>query len=537
MRLLLYRLYAVVAILLIPAGVSSGRNVSRGRKAISPFEYGLKKARTDIERYAVLLKTHQAAVKSGVDVDYTGIDTIKLEIPPKPLRIPLTRYNDFKGCVIVLKNTVKKCWLFGTEEKATPIDVPKRVIDTGDFRKVGPLKKGRYLLLIEDENPWVQNRRGHSYGHKRKDILLVENGVAKNAVIKPYNNPYSSPKCSYIKVKDEPWVLKNLSIVRDSECTEVTHVAAISGYNNVRIANVSLHTPTSTLTDDRGIRINNCTNVTLQDVRIDGTYSQPKHSGYGVNMNNIWNFKAIRMYGKANWGIFGNNNINTARIVDSEINRFDIHCYGRDLSYESVVFFDRYNSHSSVYGTIVYNNCTFTNFVPSQFGGSYNAFVAHNVEFNDCIFNLTPNKNYLCRPLGVTKEINIRPELTKKCLPNIGIKNMTINMTEGVEDFTLFSFERKDDLVDIFDGISTISIDGLTVNSASGTPVRYIQLSNRVIKTSKKVSISIKNVTINQPKQGFVAKMLFSNNALLKFNLPIDERKVYFSNVNNLRLE
>lgn len=137
MRLLLYRLYAVVAILLIPAGVSSGRNVSRGRKAISPFEYGLKKARTDVERYAVLLKTHQAAVKSGVDVDYTGIDTIKLEIPPKPLRIPLTRYNDFKGCVIVLKNTVKKCWLFGTEEKATPIDVPKRVIDTGDFRKVG----------------------------------------------------------------------------------------------------------------------------------------------------------------------------------------------------------------------------------------------------------------------------------------------------------------------------------------------------------------------------------------------------------------
>ena len=537
MKWFLTRLLVVFAVVLTPTSCSSSRHAVPKKKDVSPFDFGLTRAKTGVERYDVLLKTHKSAVANGVNVDYTGIDTIWIEIPAKPSRIPLTQYNDFKECVIVVKNTVNNCWLFGIEEEGTPVTVSKSAIDAGDFRSNEYLKKDRYLLLIEDENPWVLNRKGHDYGHQRKDILLVENGRAKNSVIKPYNNAYSSPKCNYIKVHDKPLVLKNLTIERDPGCTKVTHVAFISGYNDVKVSKVKLHTPVNTLINDRGIRINNCTNVTLEDVRIDGTYSQPNHSGYGVNMNNIWNLKVIRMYGKANWGVFGTNNMNTAHIEDSQINRFDIHCYGRDLSYDRVVFFDRYNSHSSVFGTIVYNDCTFTNFVPSQFGGSYNAFVAHNVEFNNCVFNLAPKKNCLCRPLDVTNEINTRPELTKKCLPNVIIKNLTVNMVEGVEDFCLFSFKRKDNLVDTFYGISTISIDGLIVNSTSGTPVRYIQLSNREIKTSKKVSISIKNVTINQSQQGLVAKLLSSNDALLRFNIPVDEEEVRWSNVVNLKLE
>ena len=59
-------------------------HVNGGKKDVSPFEFGLAKAKTGEEQYDVLLKTHKAAVSKGVNVDYTGIDTIRIEIPAKP---------------------------------------------------------------------------------------------------------------------------------------------------------------------------------------------------------------------------------------------------------------------------------------------------------------------------------------------------------------------------------------------------------------------------------------------------------------------
>lgn len=515
------------------ASCSAINHMSREKKDVSPYEYGLRSATTGVERYQVLLKTHQVAVASGVNVDYSRIDTIRIEIPAKPMRIPLTQYNDFKDCVIVVKNTVENCWLFGVEEKEIPIEVPKQAIDAGDFRSVESLKRGCYLLMIEDASPWVQNRKGHEYGHQRKDILLVGNGLAENSVTMPYNNGNSTPKCSYIKVKDEPLVLKNLTIKRDSGCTKVTHVAVISGYNNVRITNVSLYTPASTLTDDRGICINNCTNVTLNNVRIDGTYSLPNHSGYGVNINNVWNFKAIRMYGKANWGVFGNNNVNTARIEDSQINRFDIHCYGRNISFKNVDFFDLYNQYSSVYGTISYEKCTFTDFVPVLNGGSYNSYVGHEVVFKDCVFNATPKKNSLFKFSHMDEPTNVRNELGEKCLPNVKIYNMTVNMTGGVKDLFMFKCSAGGNNLTDIGYLSIISIDGLSINSDVDNPLKSFSLSNITIQTKNEVDCQMKDVIINQPK-GVDTKASQGEVVVLKTNMPIKGGRVTMKNATGI---
>ena len=530
------KIFAVLFLILLQIACSSTRTITGEKNDISPFEYGLKAAKTDIERYQVLLQTHKAAVKAGVNVDYSGIDTIRLEIPEKASRIPLTQYNDFCGCVFIVKNTSMNCWLFSIIEKETPISVPKRLIDSGDFRTLDSLSRGKYLLLVEDENPWVDNRKGHSYGHQRKDILLVENGKARNRVVMPYNNDYSSPKCSFIRVKKDPLVVKNLTIKRDPDCSFITHVAFISGFDRVEISNIRLLTPQNDLVDDRGIRVYNSTNVTLSDVYIDGTYSQPDHSGYGVNLNNLWNLKVVNMYGNGNWGVFGNNNINTAHIEDSQINRFDIHCYGRDLLYDRVVFFDRFNSHASVFGNIVYNDCTFTEFVPSQYGGSYNAFVAHDIELNNCVFNVTPQRNYFCRPMDVSGEINKRPELSNKCLPNIKIRNLTVNMSEDTRDFYLFFIKKSDSIVLPFDGITEINIEGLTINAAPGTPIKSVQLSNRPLETVNDVNFTIKDVVINQPKAS-LTKAVTPNNAILKFNMPVKKGMLNISKIENLKVD
>ena len=502
------------------------------KKDLSPNDFGLDKAKTGLERYEALLRAHQTAVLAGVNVDYAGIDTIRLEIPAKPSRIPLTQINDFKGCVFVVKNTSKACYLFDRRNEGETISIDKRLIDRGDFRLVDALRQGRYLLIVEDENLWVLNRKGHNYGHPRKDILLVENGLARNSVVMPYDNAYSKPKCTYVKLGKEPLVIKNLSIVRDPGCTFLTHVANIAGADDVRFENVSIKTPESPLTNDRGISIYNCTNVTMDNVRIEGTYSHTDHSGYGVLLNNVWNYKSTNMYGKANWGIYGNNNVNVARIEDSQINRFDIHCYGRDITFNNVIFFDLYNQYSSVYGTIRYDKCSFTDFVPVLNGGSYNAYVEHEVVFNDCLFNVTPKKNFLIRIGNVKDAINPRYELTEKYLPNVRIKNMVVNMTGGTGDFFVFYGKKKVEGATHV-GLSNITIDGLTINSSGGKPVKQMMLSNIEIGTRTPVDCQIKNVTVNNPQ----TKSLLGSSrqyVQLKSNLTVKGGKIQLRNATGI---
>lgn len=509
--------------------------ISNTKKDISPYDFGLAKAKTGAERYNVLYEAHRAAVAAGVNVDYSGIGRISIEIPDNPKQIPLTRHNDFKGCVFVVTNRTKNCRLFKYAAKEAPVSVGRRNIDAGDFHLVEPLKKGRYLLLIEDENPWVLNRKGHNYGHQRKDVLLVENGRAKNSVTMPYDNAYSKPKCTFVTLDDKPFVFKNITIERTPGCTFVANVAYISGADNVQISNVKIQTPANDLINDRGIMIYNCTNVTLDNVRIDGTYSQPSHSGYGFTLNNIWNLKVKRMYGKGNWGIFGNNNINTALIEGSKINRFDIHCYGRDIAFKNVEFFDLYNQYSSVFGTISHDHCTFTNFVPVLNGGSYNAFVGHDIVFSDCVFNVTAKKNCIVKLSNLGTDVNERKELSAKALPNVRIKNLTVNMTEGADYLYLFYTKSSTKEVEGLDYLSNITIDGMTVVEDANKPFKGMALNNVQLKTAKQVECTMQNVEVRQAAVAMKSSSDGANLAVLKANIPLKGGKVVMKNVRGMK--
>ena len=491
MKLLDHRIIAVLFFLLTLQSCSVLRHYFAGEGDVSPLDYGLASAKTGVDRYNILFDAHKSALEKGVNVDYSGLDTIFLEIPKKSASIPLTQYNDFKGCVFVVNNTAKNCWLFSNIETETPINVPKELIDTGIICSLNSLNRGRYILIIEDNNPWVLNRKGHSYGHQRKDILLIENGIAKNSVIMPYNNEYSSPTCAYVKVKPEPLVLKNITIVRDKKCDFVTQIANISGFDKVNISNISIHTPQSELVDDRGIRINNCTNVELRDVHIDGTYSQKNHSGYGITLNNIWNFKAVKLFGKGNWGIFGNNNINVATITDSEINRFDIHCYGRDVTFKGVKFVNLYNQFTSTYGTIRFENCTFSHFTPILYEKSYNTYVPHDVVFNKCDFVLDSKHFYLIDAGQLNVQKNSRTELSDKCWPNVEINNLTV-ITDGQQkDFNVFKFSKEAGFNGVVHSINKIIINGLYFECPEGQQPMSFNLVNDNVSTENTVFIYV----------------------------------------------
>lgn len=412
------------------------------KRDLSPNDFGLTRARSGEERFRILYKTHTAAVAAGVNVSYAGIKRIDLEIPQDAVSIPLTEKNDFAGVEFRVHNTKKNFCLFIYSPKSTAVTVSKRDIDRGDFRSYSQLARGRVLLAVSDEKPWVENREGYKYGHVRKDILLLKNGLAQNKTVMPYNNSNSSHSCAFYPMRINGMTVSNVSLQRSENSTFKTYLMNVSGVDGLKLENVSIHTPENQGESDVAITIKDCTNVTFEKVRIDGTYSRSDHSGYGVSMNNIWNFKVRKMYGHGNWGVFGTNNVNVASFEDSDINRFDIHCYGRDVSFKNVTFRDKYNQFASVFGTISFEGCTFIDFRPIVNGPSYNAYVEYDVVMKDCVIRQSQGKVVLIDEGYIDNRVNSRLELSHRCLPNIDISNLTIQVGEEVQKAYLF-FSRN----------------------------------------------------------------------------------------------
>ena len=406
------------------SGCASVKTGKSHAKDISPFSYGLSQAKNGEERFRVLYNTHRAAVSAGVNVDYSEIKRIDIEIPEDAKSIPLTVTNDFAGVEFNVKNAQKDFYLFSYVGKTAPITISKHDIDRGNFKRNPQLRKGRRLLVIADDNPWVLNREGYKYGHVRKDILLIKNGKAQNKTVMPYNTEGSSPTCTFYILSQDGITFSNITLNRSKDSSKKTYLVNVTGVDGLTLSGVTIHTPENQSENDVATSIKECTNVTFKDVTIDGTYSRSDHSGYGVSLNTIWNFKVSNMVGHGNWGVFGTNNVNVASFEDSDINRFDIHCYGRDITFKNVTFRDKYNQFASVFGTIRFDNCNFIHFCPVLNGQSYNAYVGYNVVMNNCVFDICKGKNILIDQGRIDGVVNIRPELSERCIPNISINNL-----------------------------------------------------------------------------------------------------------------
>lgn len=486
----------IIAILLYATGCVSNSLTVSYKGSISPIVYGLQQAKTGEECYEILLRTHKEAVQKGLMVDYRGIDTINLTIPKGAESIPLGSMNDFNGVVFNVTNQSQDVFLFSYVNKSEPIDVPAHLIDKGLFLGMPRLNSGKKLLVIEDQNPWVENRKGYSYGHIRRDMLLLKQGKAQNQTIMPYNNPQSLPKCKVYDL-DIPYLkIENLILNRNDNSSYKTFLCKLVGIDNVQINTVTLNTPNNDMVEDLAINIVDCTNVYFENVTINGTYSRSDYSGYGICMNNIWNFKANKLKAEANWGVFGDNNMNTVSITNSEINRFDIHCYGRDVSFKQVVFNRLYNQFSSVFGTIEFEDCTFNSFIPVLYEPSYDVQNNHDVIFRNCTFNNTNKRNYLVSLNSITKEKNKRPELVEKCWPSMSIENMKINVESSTEVFYVYKSSSTSLAREYLDKVSSVRIKGMSfLYNQESSPIN-LYISNIDAKPKSLVVINIDRLCI-----------------------------------------
>ena len=457
-------------------------------QSVSPFSYGLRNAKSPVETYRVLLKTHQEALKNHCQVDYSGIGELHIEIPKDGVSIPLGGSVDFKGIKLYVSNKAKDIYLFSLQQTLMPLNLSKDEFVSGRYLNHSKFSDGLSMLVIQDKNLWVNNRVGYSYGATRKDLVLVKQGMALNIPVAPYDTERSQPIFYYCKTSEDEKVIENLDFIRTADCCFKTYCARIENQNHVTLRNIKIKTPDSDLYGDAAITVNNSANTKLENINIEGTYSQLKTYGYGVMFNNVWNTQIIGMKACAKWGVFGTNNVNQVQLEDCDINRFDIHCYGRDVYMENCRFIGLYNQYSSVYGTVYHKNCIFDQAIPCLIEGSYNAYTPFDLIFDRCTFKMSAQKNTIVSMHGLSDEKNSRPELTKKCIPNVYLKRCKLLALESLKNWRIFELRWNCKLTERVGYCSDIDIRRLHVY---GNDVEF-SLFNVNVSTENKLDCQFK---------------------------------------------
>ena len=405
---------------------------------LSPKDFGLDTAQTGEARYQVLYNTHLAAFNAGVNVSYKGIDTLNLVIPTNAKSIPLTEKNNFNGVVFNVLNNSQHISLFTMRQKSEEIEVGKELIDKGDFSRIEALRNGTYLLILSDRTPWVAERIGYSYPAMRNDILLIKDGKSINQPVAPYNTPATELKTYYVPVTSLEKEVAHLTLNRDIKSTFKTYCVGISNQNNVTLRDITINTPKNKMMADGAIGVTNCTNIKMEDITINGTYSGKGKYGYGLSMNHIWNSTFTRVVADGIWGVWGSNNMSKVELDSCDINRFDIHCYGRDVICRNTTFRNKQTQFSSFYGNLTFENCHFIDCIPVRIRSSYNAYTPFDILFKDCTFDATLRHLSLVNVMLLDTNLNKRPELAEKCWPNVTIENLTINAPKSIGKIYLY---------------------------------------------------------------------------------------------------
>ena len=428
-------------------------------------------ARSGVSRYWALYNAHCEALKSGSVVDYSHINNIDIEIPSDAKSIPLSAETDFHNVrLTILNNKKNNFYLFDMINEDTALIVNKKDVDRGDFKKYPNLRSNLVLLILKDKTPWVKNRKGYKYGHIRKDILLIDGGKAMNKPSFEYDTKPTEVEASYCRVTSFKKSIRRLKMYRSEGCKAKTYLLHLKCQYNVELENIEVHTPPDDKLFDAIITISDCCNITLRDVWIDGTYSSKEHSGYGISMNNVYDSKFYRLRGHANWGIFGNNNVNKAYLKDCDINRFDIHCYGSDIKFDDCKFRNLYNQLQSISGSVIFNRCEFFQSAPYLVGGGYNAYTKYDIVFKDCIVHPSKRWHNLFQANALKGgSTNERKELSKQQYPNLYIDGLTIDLRDYEGNYCLYSVYRDRIQVPTSSVPATISIRNLKIIPENAT--------------------------------------------------------------------
>lgn len=462
--------------------------VSLDATVFNPLQFGLNEAKDGFERFEILRKCHEAACHQNEMVSYKGIDTVYLEIPENARPISLSEQTDFAGATLIVRNASHDMFLFRLSNDTKQIELKGSQLHKG-FRYDSLVNTKYCLLLVSDEMPWVKERKGYGHAVYRKDMLLLHNGVIQNDPVTDYDSKQSKPSGRLCTVNGRMKYVRNVCFVRDVDSQYKTGLVDFVFQYNVELSNVETITPDHDfMYGDAIISFLNCCHTIVRNVRIYDTYSQTNRYGYGLSISGIYDMTIDRMYGHAKWGIFYIDNTQKIVLKNSDVNRFDCHCYGRDFKIDNTILNNSPSAYSSMYGDFVFTNCTFNDTDPVGLRQAYNANTPFNIYFRHCVFNVSKKHDCLVRISGLSNEDASRVELLDKNLPNITVRNCKINLLDDVQDFYIFvtgdiAYKKP------INNLSFISVNGL----AFSKKCRF-GISNRLINTKDSLQVIIKDL-------------------------------------------
>jgi len=475
----------------------------------------------DTNRFWAIYDAQCEAVEKSTYVDYSAYagTVINIAIPQEAHSIPLARHNDFHDMMLVVTNNAKNQTLFYAYSQPEPITLDAEQADNGDFSSVAELAEGSHLVMLTDNNPWIAERKGYGYSVQRQDLLFVENGIAENFPITSYNTSATSMQCRYVEASTDTLVFTRIHLRRHPASTFITCLASFAYQNNVIISNITVATPqyhtfksqarehildynrqwealyqqtapditskTKTRTKlehDGTISISSCAHVLMHFVIIDGTYTIPGSYGYALSIGNTYDAEFNHVIADANWGVFGSNFMSKTTLAYCDLNRFDIHCYGRDVSCHFCTFRNKQTQFSSFYGKLEFNDCTFDNCVPVRIRGDYNAHTPFDIYFNRCLFIATRSHHHLVNVILYDTTRNNRPELSERHFPDVTINDMQVQMPHGVRYFDIYHPTKTTQLCK--NGINNtpnVSIHNLTIDTPKPHSEPTIRISTTPI--------------------------------------------------------
>lgn len=460
---------------------------------LKPEMFGLLTIDDD-HNYSRLLLMYNIAnsIKASIDWSgYSGKSITITNIASTP--IPLIQENDFCGVTFEVKNTQQNIVMFSAkganfDKLSTADSVIKPFLEDLDYKAVPEIGQGTglWLLKVHDVTTWTTRTDTTPTPMDRYDLVLINDGLAYNYPI--YSYTQGSPTFEYVKVNSAPTTIKNLKIVRVKGCTAITYALSISNLNNVLVENVEVVTQeVGGLSHDTAISATDCSNLTFINVSVNGIYDSSGYA-YGLSFTNIYNLVMDRINtSNYNWGIMGNNYLNTVVVTNSNINRFDLHLYGKDFQFIHCQFKRLHNQFCNVYGQIIFDGCQFNQTTPILYEGSYNIWTGHDVTFKNCTFE---NVTTLLNLYRLDNTVNERPELSQKCLPNVNIEHCVFIKPSNI--INLFNVPKG--TMPILGYIDHIYINGLKY--VEPINISAFNISSKILNTLNAIKVSACNVSL-----------------------------------------
>ena len=471
---------------------------------INPIHFGIipnnSTEQIQKDNWDALYRVFWYANSLDVNVDWTLFNNLNVYIniyKDSQIQLNEGKTYDFCECNFIVINTTNVNYSFLYINKSFKfqqiIDLKSVNFDNTDLSALFDTNK-KYLVQFIDDNIWTP-RTGYDTNHTRKDITIVNAGMATTLPCYSYMTASTSLRVLYREITNNPTKILNLKLHRRNGPTKFKFIQ-IEGIANLILQNIFIYTENSTtLSNDVCINIINCSKVNLDNITIENLYEADKTYAYGIALDNcsMLFINKFNSYNN-NWGITGNNNLNQVYVSNSHINRFDVHCYGKNITFDNCVFYKLYNQFSSVFGSIVFNSCSFINHEPILIEGSYNAYTDFKIIFNDCNFNGIGDSYHLVRThqLYELTAYNNRPELAQRYLPYIEVNNCTTNCKY------LYIFHDANNESYPIKG-NDININNLSNTKETLFYIRGIR-SNKLMTIENQISINIKNCNLNKDK-------------------------------------